>query len=160
MIFGSVLLLFCAPIEFAQMRELLTDPYLEAARDRSVPFDHRHARGEIGLTGSIAVGFVVGVAVAFPVSQVLHQSRRGIAQMLGHVVRGGGFVAQKSKDAPAEVQAAEGALRKLGGTLERLIEVELPGVVDPRYLVIVRKTAATPRTYPRRPGLPAKQPIH
>jgi 16S rRNA (guanine527-N7)-methyltransferase len=79
--------------------------------------------------------------------------------LLPLLVRGGGFVAQKSKDAPAEAHAAEGALRKLGGTLERLIEIELPGVVDPRYLVVVRKTAATPRTYPRRPGLPAKQPI-
>lgn len=80
--------------------------------------------------------------------------------LLPLVVRGGGFVAQKSKDAPAEAHAAEGALRKLGGTLERLIEVELPGVVDPRYLVLIRKTAATPQAYPRRPGLPSKQPIH
>ena len=80
--------------------------------------------------------------------------------LLPLVVRGGGFIAQKSKDAPAEAHAAEGALRKLGGNLERLIEIELPGVVDPRYLVLVRKTAATPRTYPRRPGLPSKQPIH
>ncbi|HRE29220.1 MAG TPA: 16S rRNA (guanine(527)-N(7))-methyltransferase RsmG [Anaerolineales bacterium] len=79
--------------------------------------------------------------------------------LLPLVVRGGGCIAQKSKDAPAEVHGAETALRKLGGTLERLIEVELPGVVDPRYLIVLRKNAATPAVYPRRPGLPTKQPI-
>ncbi len=79
--------------------------------------------------------------------------------LLPLLVRGGAFVAQKSKDAPAAAHGAERALAKLGGVLERLIEIELPGVVDPRYLVVVRKTAATPRAYPRRPGLPTKQPI-
>jgi len=129
----------------------------------------QHVAEKLGLEGVRVVH-----ARAEEVGQMVeHRERydwavaRAVAEMpvlaeylLPLVVRGGGFVAQKSKDAPAEVQAAEGALRKLGGTLERLIEVELPGVVDPRYLVIVRKTAATPRTYPRRPGLPAKQPIH
>ncbi len=129
----------------------------------------QHVAEKLGLEGVRVVH-----ARAEEVGQMVeHRERydwavaRAVAEMpvlaeylLPLVVRGGGFVAQKSKDAPAEVHAAEGALRKLGGTLERLIEVELPGVVDPRYLVVVRKTAATPRTYPRRPGLPAKQPIH
>lgn len=128
----------------------------------------QHVAEKLGLEGVRVVH-----ARAEEVGQMVeHRERydwavaRAVAEMpvlaeylLPLVVRGGGFVAQKSKDAPAEVQAAEGALRKLGGTLERLIEVELPGVVDPRYLVLVRKTAATPRDYPRRPGLPSKQPI-
>jgi 16S rRNA (guanine527-N7)-methyltransferase len=31
--------------------------------------------------------------------------------------------------------------------------------VDDRYLILVEKTAATPPKYPRKPGIPAKQPL-
>ncbi|HHH82900.1 MAG TPA: 16S rRNA (guanine(527)-N(7))-methyltransferase RsmG, partial [Chloroflexi bacterium] len=30
---------------------------------------------------------------------------------------------------------------------------------EPRYLIMVEKTAATPEKYPRRPGLPGKRPL-
>jgi 16S rRNA (guanine527-N7)-methyltransferase len=79
--------------------------------------------------------------------------------LLPLVKRGGRMVAQKGEGAPAETHAAEPALKKLGGHLERLIPIELPGVVETRYLVVCAKTAATPPIYPRRPGLPSKQPL-
>jgi 16S rRNA (guanine527-N7)-methyltransferase len=47
----------------------------------------------------------------------------------------------------------------LGGTLDQIKQVELPTIVEPRYLVIFNKTAATPHKYPRRAGTPAKEPI-
>jgi 16S rRNA (guanine527-N7)-methyltransferase len=47
----------------------------------------------------------------------------------------------------------------LGGKLKQLIAVNLPGVVDDRYLVLVEKVAATPPRYPRKPGIPMKQPL-
>ncbi len=72
---------------------------------------------------------------------------------------GGLAVAQKGETGPAEAQAAEPALRILGGAVERLIPLQLPGVVETRYLVRVRKLAATPARYPRRPGMPVKRPL-
>lgn len=72
---------------------------------------------------------------------------------------GGNFVAQKGESGPAEAQAAEKAFKILGGRLRQLVKVELPGVADERYLVIVDKTAATPPDYPRRAGLPAQKPL-
>ena len=74
---------------------------------------------------------------------------------------GGKVLAQKGESAPAEAQAkeAEKAARILGGTLEQIKQVELPTIVEPRYLVIFNKTAATPNKYPRRAGTPAKEPI-
>lgn len=72
---------------------------------------------------------------------------------------GGGMLAQKGESAPVETQAAEKALKMLGGRLRRLVTVELPGVADRRYLVIVDKTAATPGNYPRRAGVPAQKPL-
>jgi 16S rRNA (guanine527-N7)-methyltransferase len=79
--------------------------------------------------------------------------------LLPLVKRGGHALAQKGESAPAEAQAAEGALRKLGGELEQLIPIELPGVVETRYLVVLKKCAATPPAFPRRPGVPTKAPL-
>jgi len=72
---------------------------------------------------------------------------------------GGAILAQKGEDAPAEVQRAEAALAKLGGRVRRLMPVELRGLAETRYLVVVDKIAPTPEKYPRRPGMPKKRPI-
>lgn len=79
--------------------------------------------------------------------------------LLPFVRLGGKAVAQKGEDAPAEVAASEAAIVHLGGRLNRLIPVELTGIAETRYLVLMDKTAATPDKYPRRPGMPAKHPI-
>lgn len=79
--------------------------------------------------------------------------------LLPLVKRGGRALAQKGKDAPAETYGAGKAIQTLGGELEQIVEVELPGVVEPRYLVVLKKVAATPPRYPRRPGVPAKTPL-
>jgi 16S rRNA (guanine527-N7)-methyltransferase len=72
---------------------------------------------------------------------------------------GGTMLAQKGESGPAEAQSAEGAINLLGGKLRQLIPVNLPGVADDRYLILVDKVAATPPKYPRKPGIPAKQPL-
>lgn len=72
---------------------------------------------------------------------------------------GGKMLAQKGESGPAEAQSAERAMELLGGKLKQLIQVNLPGVADDRYLVVVEKVAATPPRYPRKPGIPMKQPL-
>lgn len=72
---------------------------------------------------------------------------------------GGRCVALKGETAAAEVQQAEGALRILGGRLEKIITVELPQVTETHHLVVIQKIAATPPRYPRRAGVPAKRPL-
>jgi 16S rRNA (guanine527-N7)-methyltransferase len=72
---------------------------------------------------------------------------------------GGTVLAQKGEGGPAEAQSAEKAMKILGGKLKQLIPVNLPGIADDRYLVLVEKIAATPHNYPRKPGVPGKQPL-
>jgi 16S rRNA (guanine527-N7)-methyltransferase len=72
---------------------------------------------------------------------------------------GGKMLAQKGESGPAEVHAAESAIKLLGGEVRQLIPVTLPGVVEERHLVLVDKVAATPPGYPRKPGVPAKKPL-
>jgi 16S rRNA (guanine527-N7)-methyltransferase len=79
--------------------------------------------------------------------------------LLPFVERHGTMLAQKGESGPAEAQSAENAIKILGGKLRQLIPVNLPGVADDRYLVLVDKVAATPHNYPRKPGIPAKTPL-
>jgi 16S rRNA (guanine527-N7)-methyltransferase len=79
--------------------------------------------------------------------------------MIPLVKVGGTVLAQKGESGPAEAQSAEKAMELLGGKLKQLIPVNLPGVADDRYLVIMEKVAATPPKYPRKPGIPMKQPL-
>ena len=72
---------------------------------------------------------------------------------------GGTALAQKGESGPAEAQSAENAMKLLGGKLKQVIPVNLPGVADDRFLVLMEKVAATPPKYPRKPGLPMKQPL-
>ena len=83
-----------------------------------------------------------------------------LAEYLLPLVRvGGAALAQKGEGAAAEVQAAEAAIKTLGGRVRQLVPVELRGLAETRYLVVVDKMAATPDKYPRRPGMPRKSPI-
>ena len=83
-----------------------------------------------------------------------------LAEYLLPLVRvGGGVLAQKGESGPAEVNLAEKALKILGGQMRQLVKIELPGVADVRFLVVIDKVAATPPGYPRKSGVPAKKPL-
>lgn len=72
---------------------------------------------------------------------------------------GGHMLAQKGESAHAEAQASENALKLLGAQLQKIDKITLPGVVDERFLVVIKKTAATPAPYPRTVGIPTKKPL-
>ncbi|MBX3084925.1 MAG: 16S rRNA (guanine(527)-N(7))-methyltransferase RsmG [Anaerolineae bacterium] len=72
---------------------------------------------------------------------------------------GGQIIAMKGESAAAEARLAENAMRILGGRLSRIVPIELPHVAETHYLVLIDKIAATPGRYPRKPGLPSKNPL-
>jgi 16S rRNA (guanine527-N7)-methyltransferase len=83
-----------------------------------------------------------------------------LAECLLPLVRvGGSVLAQKGEGAAAEVHRADAAIVTLGGRVRQLAPVELRGLAETRYLVVVDKVAATPEKYPRRPGVPQKRPL-
>lgn len=72
---------------------------------------------------------------------------------------GGKCVAMKGRTAFDEARDSTRALALLGGKLRGIEAVQLPGVDEPHYLVVVEKTAPTPAAYPRKPGIPTRKPI-
>lgn len=71
----------------------------------------------------------------------------------------GKMLAMKGAQGPQEAQEAENALSMLGGDLQQVQEIKLPGVVEHRYLITILKKASTPDKYPRRVGIPGKRPL-
>jgi len=75
---------------------------------------------------------------------------------LPFVRKGGVFIAQKGIEVDDEVRQAAHAMKVLGGRVCEIVPVQLPGL-EPRHLIVVEKIAATPETYPRRAGIPARK---
>lgn len=74
------------------------------------------------------------------------------------VKRGGVFAAMKGPEPEEELSAAKKALRVLGGAEPERMSYRLPNG-DGRTLIMVRKTAPTPESYPRCSAKIAKQPL-
>jgi len=72
---------------------------------------------------------------------------------------GGKVVAWKHGGIQQELESAQRALQLLGGRWGQIVPVAITGLTDNRILVTVEKISATPTEYPRRPGLPRKQPL-
>lgn len=72
---------------------------------------------------------------------------------------GGRFLAMKGPSVGEEILAAERAVAMLGGKVEEVRQLELPGGGGRRSLVLIRKVKPTPKGYPRRAGVPAKSPL-
>lgn len=72
---------------------------------------------------------------------------------------GGVFVALKGAKYQEEITAAGKALSVLGGKLIEAKKVELPGLNDGRAVVTIKKVKASPKAYPRKAGLPDKNPL-
>ena len=79
---------------------------------------------------------------------------------LPFVKEGGRFISYKSEKTEEEIKEASQAIRLLGGEREDAISFHLPDSDIFRTLIVIRKTAPTPKKYPRKAGLPAKEPIH
>ena len=72
---------------------------------------------------------------------------------------GGYFVAYKSGDIDEELVNAKKAVSVLGGTVEEVKKFQLPGTDIDRSLVYIKKIKPTSGKFPRKAGLPSKEPV-
>lgn len=78
---------------------------------------------------------------------------------LPFVKQGGVFIPYKSEKVREELMSAENAVSLLGGRIEDMKEFTLPGSDICRSLVIIKKMKLTSKKYPRKAGLPEKEPL-
>ncbi len=72
---------------------------------------------------------------------------------------GGSFIPYKSGKIEEELGAAKHAVFLLGGKVEGLETFLLPGTDAERSLVLIHKNSETSGKYPRKAGLPSKEPL-
>lgn len=75
------------------------------------------------------------------------------------VKKNGYFISYKSEKLKEELSAGEKAIQILGGKIEEQKEYLLPDTDIKRSLLLIRKVKDTPKKYPRKAGMPAKEPI-
>lgn len=78
---------------------------------------------------------------------------------LPYVKVGGIFVAYKSEIAKEELDPGMTAVSALGGKVEKIYEFTLPTTDYYRSLCVVNKIKPTSKKFPRKAGLPSKEPI-
>ena len=73
---------------------------------------------------------------------------------------GGFFISYKSEKVNVELEEAKKAISVLGGSFQKNIEFLLPHSDITRNFIVIQKKNKTPFKYPRKAGLPSKEPIH
>lgn len=76
-----------------------------------------------------------------------------------YVKIGGHFISYKSEKIADEIVTAKKAISFLGGKLENQVEFMIPNSDIYRNLVVISKNKMTPASYPRKAGVPSKNPI-
>ncbi len=72
---------------------------------------------------------------------------------------GGMFISYKSEKVMEEAPSAQNAITLLGGRVTNQVEFQLPDSDIYRSLFVIEKIKRTPLKYPRRAGLPGKEPL-
>ena len=115
-----------------------------------------HGRAEdycVAKEGSLRETFDVAVSRAVANMATLSE------YCLPYVKVGGSFIAYKSEKAQEELKNAKGAIHLLGGKLVAAEEFLLPDSDVSRTICIVEKKENTSKKYPRKAGVPSKQPL-
>ncbi len=78
---------------------------------------------------------------------------------LPYVRVGGRFVSYKSGDIEQEISEGERAIKILGGKVYQVEKFNLPGTEIQRSFVMIKKMKNTQNKYPRKAGMPTKEPL-
>lgn len=78
---------------------------------------------------------------------------------LPYVKVNGLFVPYKSGEIDEELKSSEKAVSILGGKVEEVVKFQLPGTDIGRSFVKIHKIKETKKKYPRKAGMPTKEPL-
>jgi len=139
-------------IDSLQKRTVFLQTVTQALELKDVEIRHLRAE-EAGRQKPYRARFDVAVSRAVARLSVLCEL------CLPFVRTGGYFVAMKGAKFREEIAAAEAAIRLLGGHIRQVKEISLPGLNDVRAVIYIEKKKGTPDKYPRRAGIPEKDPL-
>ena len=71
----------------------------------------------------------------------------------------GKCICMKGNDVKEEITNSKNAINLLGGKISKIDEFKLPNSDISRNVIIIDKMKNTPNKYPRKAGIPAKEPL-
>ena len=83
-----------------------------------------------------------------------------VEYLLPFVKVGGKCICMKGPDIEEELNNAKFAIKELGGEIEKVENFLLPASDIERNIIIIKKVRVTSNKYPRKAGMPAKQPLN
>ena len=92
------------------------------------------------------------------VSRAVANLRVLVEYMLPFAKTGGIIICMKGPNIEEELEESRNAIEILGGKIESINHILLPESLE-RNIVILRKIKNTPSKYPRKAGIPVKQPL-
>lgn len=112
-----------------------------------------HQRSEDGARTALRQTFQLAVARALAPLPVLAE------YLLPYVALGGSALCWKGPALEEEMAAGKKAAFLLGGSLGEPVAYTVPGRDWNHRILPIRKVSVTPKAYPRRAGMPARQPL-
>ena len=79
--------------------------------------------------------------------------------LLPAVKVGGKVICMKGSQIEEEINEAKFAINELGGKINKVEDFYLPGTDMKRNVIVIEKIKSTPKKYPRKAGMPSKQPL-
>lgn len=157
--FPSIPLKICFPalqvtiVDSLQKRILFLQQLIEALQLKDVQAIHARAE-EIGHKDEHREAYHWVTARAVANLSTLSEYCLPLVKLEGH------FLALKGSKAEEELEDAKYAIGLLGGQVEEYFSFSLPEAQGERTILKISKKRSTPKKYPRKAGLPAKQPLH
>lgn len=113
-----------------------------------------HARAEDGARNVLyREKYTLGVSRAVAKLSTLSE------YVLPYVSVGGYFAAYKSGDIEEEVESSKKAVEMLGGEIRHIYKFNLPETDYKRSLIFIKKKSPVSKRFPRKSGLPSKEPL-
>lgn len=97
-------------------------------------------------------------SVDIVVSRAVARLRVLAEYMLPFVQENGLCICMKGPNIEEELEESKKSLDILGGKIENIEHIILPGDLE-RNIILIRKVKKTPEKYPRKAGIPVKQPL-
>ena len=82
-----------------------------------------------------------------------------VEYLLPLVKLNGKIICMKGTDLGEEIKEADYAIKQLGGEIKQIEEFCLPDTDIKRTIIIIEKKKNTPKKFPRKAGMPSKQPL-
>ena len=80
--------------------------------------------------------------------------------MLPMVALKGMAICMKGSEISEEISKSKNSIKLLGGKIDKIEEFTLPKSDNKRNLILIKKERQTPSKYPRKPGIPSKEPLY